>query len=49
MSYEDEIIAAANQGYPNLDPKLKELLRLVYKAGYQEAQRNANGFTGLDD
>ena len=56
MTYEDEIVAAALQGLRqggmdtlfNVE-SLRPLLSVLYKAGYFEAQRNAKGFTGLDD
>lgn len=56
MTYEDEVVAAAVQGFQKYEMDklfpvegLKPLLHAIYKAGYLEAQRNAKGFTGLDD
>ncbi len=53
LSYEDEVIKAAKQGFMDsltpLTPQFETLLRLVYRAGYHEAQRNQNGYSGCDD
>lgn len=53
MTYEDQVIAAAKQGYGDVNANFSEtleiLLRAVFKAGVLEGKRNANGFTGLDD
>lgn len=52
-SYEDQIIEAAKQGFMDsitpLPAQFENLLRLVYRAGYHEAERNRNGFSGCDD
>ena len=52
-SYEDEIIEAALQGLKQsgttVSDSFKDLLRLVYKAGYAEGIRNEKGFSGSMD
>lgn len=43
MSYEDEVIESARKGlaWSNvaLTPEMEKLLRVIYRAGYQQAQR----------
>ncbi len=52
-SYEDEVIKAAKQGLADaitpLTPQFETLLRMIYRAGYHEAQRNLNGYSGTID
>lgn len=42
MTYEDEVIKAARDGYTEvlqpLTPEMEKLLRVVYKAGYNRAK-----------
>ena len=42
MSYEDEVIKAARDGYAEslvtFTPELEKLLRLIFKAGYNQAK-----------
>ena len=45
MTYEDEVIKAARDGYAEslvtITPELEKLLRLIYNAGYNRAQIDA--------
>ena len=42
MSYEDQVIEAAREGFANsfirMDDKMENLLRLIYRAGYKQSQ-----------
>lgn len=43
MNYEDQVIKAAKDGFndvfSSISPSTEKLLRLVYRAGYNEAKR----------
>lgn len=43
MNYEDQVIKAAKDGFndvfSSMSPATEKLLRLVYRAGYDEAKR----------
>ena len=43
MNYEDQVIKAAKDGFndvfSSMTPETEKLLRLVYRAGYNEAKR----------
>ena len=53
MTYEDEVIDAARKGYgqsmTKWTPELEKLLRLVYSAGYQQAQREIQIYSVFND
>lgn len=53
ITYEKQVIEAAMQGLQQggmiVPPTFVDLLSLVYKAGYAEAVRNQNGFSGVVD
>lgn len=44
MTYEDEVIEAARkglaEGFTNMTPEMEKLMRVIYRAGYDQAKRD---------